>query len=59
MPIKLYQCPICKLKREKFHLTKEDGDAPICETCHTAMVSIPASGSFILKGEGFYKPSKD
>lgn len=63
MPIYEWQCPECGRVVEHFH-TERVVKAPICthgvttNPAGTPMVrKISAPAGFVLKGEGFYKPS--
>lgn len=61
MPIFEFECPGCKTKDEVLlsasEATMELDFEIVCESCDKAMLKVVSSGSFILKGEGFYKPA--
>lgn len=53
MPIYEYQCTYCALRFEK--LMKLNADNPKCEDCASDTKKSVSRGSFILKGDGWYR----
>ena len=58
MPFFDYRCFHCHIEVEI--LTKNSDTIQICENCLTSMTKLMSPiKAFILKGDGFYKQSKD
>jgi putative FmdB family regulatory protein len=56
MPINVYECKKCKASVEKL---EKIGEVSLkCDKCGTALKKIICGGNFVLKGDGFYKPSR-
>ena len=58
MPIFEYYCPNCDpdaIESEEVLHTSTEIIIPICKKCETMKEKKISSGSFILKGPGFYK----
>jgi putative FmdB family regulatory protein len=54
-----YQCIKCKSMEELFQEGSNATTVPCCQKCGTEMTRlISAPKAFILKGQGFYKPTK-
>lgn len=59
MPIYEYECKKCNKIFEQI-VAYEKSKTAKCNTCNTKCKRIEiSSGGFILKGKGFYKPSRD
>lgn len=57
MPLYDYYCETCD-KTEELLLSREDSDGKFyCGDCESVLLKQISAGAFILKGDGFYKPS--
>lgn len=58
MPLYEYFCDVCKYCFEHLQKASDDKKA-VCPKCQNPTTNIVISaGGFILKGDGWYKPSK-
>lgn len=60
MPLFEYQCPKC-LKIDELLVSQNNNEdfTIVCEECNKDMIKLISTGGFILKGNGWYKPSKN
>jgi putative FmdB family regulatory protein len=56
MPIYEYECPQCGAVEEHLENLIDEPELHFC-VCHGVMRRIISTGAFILKGDGWYKPS--
>ena len=56
MPIYEYECPMCNVCTEVLESLDDEATLHTCE-CGGIMRRVISAGAFILKGDGWYKPS--
>lgn len=57
MPIYVYHCKKCDITKEILTAISAEVDVK-CDSCHKYMKKQMTAPNFVLKGKGFYKPSK-
>lgn len=55
MPYWDFKCSTCNTTTTQFFVNHKAALDAVCPTCSDRPERLPAAGSFVLKGSGFYK----